>query len=154
MPPDDPIEHASGGPSDGPFSLPQSSLVRYGDIDAEHQDLVDILNETLENFDSDGRVPSVPFLPYAARLQDHLRTHFANEEIAMAAVRYPDLAAHRAHHAGLIAKVSALRDEARHSTQIGKEAVFKLFDNVFDDLLRADLPFKSYLDANGLTDEE
>ena len=71
----------------------------------------------------------------------------------MAVTRYPDLAAHKTHHLGMLARVASLRENALQQTHLDKESVFELFDQVFDDLLRADLPFKSYLDANGLTEQ-
>ncbi len=138
-------------PDAKPFDLPESALVRYGSVDTEHQVLVDILNDAMADFGANGRLSGARFIEHVTRLLAHLRKHFASEEMAMAGTRYPDLAAHKAHHLGMIGKIAALRENALQRAEIDKESVFDLFDQVFDDLLRADLPFKSYLDANGLT---
>jgi hemerythrin-like metal-binding protein len=144
---------ASSLPAAKPFELPQSALFRYGSIDTEHRVLVDILNDTMAEFAAGGRPSGPRFAGHVTRLLAHLRAHFNNEEMAMAATRYPDLAGHKAHHLAMIARVAALRENALQQANLDKESVFELFDQVFDDLLRADLPFKSYLDANGLTDK-
>ncbi|MBU6471867.1 MAG: hemerythrin family protein [Alphaproteobacteria bacterium] len=142
---------ASPPPAARPFELPVSALFGDRHIDAEHQVLVDILNGTIAGFGSSGRLLSTRFAHDVAHLLDHLKQHFDHEEQLMTAARYPGLATHRAHHGCVLAKVSALRMEALQQTEIDKEPVFDLFDQVLDDLLRADLPFKAFLDANGLT---
>ena len=122
-------------------------------IDAEHRVLVDILNNMMTEFDAGGRLSGSRFAEHVTRLLARCREHFANEEAAMAGTRYPDLDTHKAHHRGLIDRVAALYENALQQAEISKESVFELFDQVFDDLLRADLPFKSFLDANGLTEK-
>ena len=138
-------------PAAKPFDLPESALVRYGSIDSEHRALVEILNDMMKDFGAGGQLSGSHFTEHVKRLLAQMGIHFANEEAAMTGTRYPDLDTHKAHHRGLIDRVAALYEHALQQAEISKESVFELFDQVFDDLLRADLPFKSYLDANGLT---
>jgi len=83
-------------------------------IDAQHRRLFDLINDMHEAMKV-GQAKVV-----TARVLDQLvaytRTHFDAEERAMAAVAYPDLAAHVAEHRKLTETVARLNDDVKAGT--------------------------------------
>ena len=59
------------------------------------------------------------------------------------------LAAHQAHHTEVLAKVAEICERARKGYFAENSDLEVFFDGVVDDVLRADLPFKSYLEQHG-----
>ncbi len=133
-----------------PFSLPQVACFHYGAIDAEHLQLIEVLNDAIMNFGLDDKMGGAQFSGHIERLLNHLATHFQNEEQAMASVGYDGLAIHHAHHVAITATLEHMRDDALSRSVIDKELVFDAFDQVLKDLLRDDLPFKDFLSARNL----
>lgn len=72
------------------------------EIDAQHRRLVDLLN-ALHAVSAGGNHGQTARI--LRELTDYTVTHFAYEERLLEAVGYPDLAAHRASHAALVARV-------------------------------------------------
>jgi hemerythrin len=118
-----------------PFFLPPSLLIGLVEIDQEHQHLIEIIY----------RVES------AASTRQHLQDivaslaeHFANEERAMRQTGYPQLAEHAVHHTAVLARVREIANRSDGAP------LSDLIHALLEDILRADLPFKSYLQGKGL----
>lgn len=79
------------------------------EIDAQHKELVDLLNQLHEAIhEHHGRDTSRAILD---KLADYTRTHFAVEESLMRVTNYPDFAQHKQNHEDLIAQVQALQEK-------------------------------------------
>lgn len=63
---------------------------------------------------------------------------------------FPGLAAHRAHHQDHLAKVIEVCERARMGYFAEVSDLDRFFDSIIDDVLRADLPFKTYLEQRGM----
>jgi hemerythrin-like metal-binding protein len=120
-----------------PFILPPSLLIGLVDIDEEHQHLIDIIYDVETCTVTRQHVQDI-----IASLSEH----FAHEERTMRETGYPQLAEHSAHHRAVLARmqeISNRRDGAG-------APVNDLLHALLDDILRADLPFKSFLQGKGL----
>jgi len=118
-----------------PFFLPPSLLIGLSEIDEEHQHLIDNIY----------RVQSATSV--RQHLQDivaSLTEHFAHEERVMRETGYPQLAEHATHHTAVLARMQEL------SNSCDGAPLNDLMHALLEDILRADLPFKSFLQGKGL----
>ena len=127
--------------------LPDAALVQYAHIDDDHRELIDILNGMLQQADGRGMLVGAVFGDGLRALIARTERHFQDEEAEMAAAAYPELAAHKAVHAAALAHFADTLRGTAGQPEVDASAVYNLFNIVVDDLLRADLGFKSYLDA-------
>ncbi|MBU6298851.1 MAG: hemerythrin family protein [Alphaproteobacteria bacterium] len=127
--------------------LPASALMHHGHIDDDHRELIGMLNRMLLAAGAHGTLGGAAFAEGLQSFIARAERHFRDEEQAMAAVAYPQLAQHKLHHADVLRRLAgALRDTAVQS-KVAAAEVYDLFNFILDDLLRADLAFKSFLDA-------
>lgn len=125
--------------------------IPYGDVDSEHQDLVDCLNALalLLEPQQDIGGNSVPSLLMAFRKS--LAAHFLHEEQVMADLGYPELAAHKRSHALCSARFNAIfQTVARNEIELSEKLLDEIFDIIISDTIRADLGFKSFLYAQNI----
>lgn len=127
--------------------LPDAALVQHAHIDDDHRELIDILNGMLQQADGRGMLVGAVFGDGLRALIARTERHFRDEEAEMAAAVYPELAAHQAVHAAALAHFADTLRGTAGQTEADASAVYNLFNIVLDDLLRADLGFKSHLDA-------
>ncbi len=146
MPPDDPADALPR-----PFILPRSALFGFKNIDHEHQELVDIVNGAIEDFRRLERHEAAHFVAWISKLRERMVHHFAHEEREMRDTGFDGVAAHITHHTQLIVRLNHMLAHISHTASVDLEAIFELFAQVLDDILRADLPFKDFLAAKGLT---
>lgn len=116
-----------------------------GELDQDHQRLVEMLNEIVAMLDR-GKTESCK--SKVLEFVNFSKLHFGREELLLDKAGYPDLQRHRNHHARLIKKMdhilefagmAAVNDKARESLK--KELVFFLMD----DVITTDLEFKSFV---------
>ncbi|MDP1675033.1 MAG: diguanylate cyclase [Burkholderiales bacterium] len=106
-------------------------------IDAEHRELFELANVLLEAV-----VSAKDARPVLDRLIEHVRQHFSDEETILAEHDYPRLEAHRAAHAGLLAKAAELRARlANDDAGLGAVVEFLAGDVVARHLFTADRDF-------------
>ncbi|MDE1939505.1 MAG: hemerythrin family protein [Alphaproteobacteria bacterium] len=129
------------------FFLPDAALVHHGHIDEDHRELIAILNGLLAQADQRDMLDGALFRDTLQRLVARFERHFREEEAAMAALDYPDLAAHRQVHSSVMARVVGTQRDTANAAEVGAAEVHNLFNLALDDLLRADLGFKTYLAA-------
>ena len=127
------------------FALPDACRLDFKNIDAEHTVLINILNESLSAFDSGDRVTVAEFEKYFRRLWQEMAAHFRHEEAEMEQVQYPQCLAHKHHHADVLSRLASVRDRAASAGYVDRHTVEDIFDTILDDMLRADLGFKTFL---------
>jgi hemerythrin-like metal-binding protein len=78
--------------------------------------------------------------------------HFNREEKYLFASGYPGAADHADHHKSLLVIAGQVRDRCRRLIELSEttECFNGLLSFLVDDILRADIVFKSYLDEKGL----
>lgn len=129
------------------FHLPEAFLIRYGGIDAEHQKLIDLLNECAATA-VDDRIPE--FETALEVFRNVLERHFEHEEAEMIEIGYPGIDRHREHHAECRRRIDALFEIARDSGHLSTGQLFECFDTIVSDIADADLKLSAYLDDRGL----
>lgn len=137
------------------YELPASLSIPYGDIDAEHQGLIDILNAALRLLSPDGNTPVNFLLPLLQNLHDDLVRHFRNEEAEMLKLGYPELAQHSAHHANCARQLDGIRAEVLAGRRsFDRNLLDDLYDMILGDIIRADSGFKSFLHSRNMVASE
>lgn len=129
--------------------IPLSASIPYGTIDAEHEALVNLINGAYDVAEETG-FSSLRLGPLYRELQQTFAEHFASEERTMEQAAFPGFAAHRVHHQDLLAKVIEICERARMGYFAEASDLECFFDSIIDDMLRADLPFKTYLEQRGM----
>jgi hemerythrin len=118
-------------------------------IDDQHRKLAELarrLHDALEQ----GRPAGEIFLALN-ELIAFTRRHFATEEELMVKYRYPDLAAHRAAHRELLARLQALAGFLRDRVSVGFAEKGDIGNDwVTRHLLERDLKLGRYLNAKGV----
>lgn len=132
------------------FMLPPSFRIFYDDIDAEHERLIEVLNDLMACF-VDGE--TVDFEPAFETFMAVMESHFANEEGHMRNLGYDGLAWHQAHHQDCLRRARALRDECRSQGHADLRILRECFDGVITDVARADLKFGEFIQGRGLTNQ-
>lgn len=129
-----------------PFYLSDAFNIEFDGIDAEHQMMVDILNDFACRIDTGGDEN------FESGFADLIRTmieHFANEEAYMEQFGYSGLDWHREHHAECVAACQGLLEDCRGAGAVKRETILACFNEVISDIARADLKFKEFLVEQG-----
>jgi len=114
--------------------LPQSLLTGHAEVDAQHARIL----EELEFIRTAG-TSGVPVL--VAFLHQHVRSHFAYEELLMDEVGYPAAGAHKAEHGRFVDTVAQFQELLRHDRERDKSlaAIISAVEKwVVQHVLRAD----------------
>lgn len=131
------------------YRLPPSLSIPYGDIDAEHQALIDLLNQASEVLSETSALARI--LPVLAALNQSLALHFQHEEQEMKKLGYPDILAHSAHHRNCLGYMNDICDAVvAGGKSIDQTLLDDLFDLVMEDIIKADSGFKSFLYSQDL----
>ncbi|MGZ5920218.1 MAG: bacteriohemerythrin [Rhizomicrobium sp.] len=130
------------------YEMPASLSIPYGNIDAEHQAIIEILNPALRLIQMTQDAEVHLLFPYLEELRSALKLHFAHEEQEMAQLDYPDLAPHKRHHAHCVQRLDEICDAVVIGQKKADKDLFdELYDMIMDDIIRADSGFKSFLQA-------
>ncbi len=122
----------------------QSFELGVEEVDSEHRELFEIardIEQAVERHELDK----------CAALVDHFvetsKRHFKNEEAFLRREGYPDIEAHSKYHESLLDKAEALKANCEKEIETGKmeKCYVDSINLVLDDVVRGDLPFKSYL---------
>jgi hemerythrin-like metal-binding protein len=133
------------------YELPPSLSIPHGDIDAEHQSLIDALNTALQMIRTADGTSANNFYFYLENLREGLKRHFQHEEHEMAALGYPDLEQHKRSHLKCVQRLDDICDAvARRQRKIDKDLLDEMFDIIMDDAIRADSGFKSFLEGKDM----
>lgn len=110
-------------------------------LDREHQTLFDNANDLLRATLEPDRDPA-RFMAAVDRLLDNVQQHFADEEVLLQRIAYPELAAHARRHRELVLQATHLREEARAGRiSVGDWIEFVANDVVVGHLIRDDRKF-------------
>ena len=120
--------------------------IDHGPIDADHRQLVELVNE-LHTATSQGQGQEV-VASVMERLISYTRQHFTREEQGMEAAAFPGLAAHREKHHVIAAQLQALADRQ----EVGSITVASLLSSLMRDWLslhirRSDRELVAFLKA-------
>lgn len=123
--------------------------VKIEEIDAQHQVLVDLVNEMHEAIHQ--RHGSDVVMEILAKLADYTRIHFAVEESLMRILHYPGYEEHKAEHAELIDHLKELQEKVRTGkTAIGFELMHFLKVWLTKHILGSDMEYADYFIESGL----
>jgi hemerythrin len=124
------------------FLLPETFLLPHDEIDQEHQDIVDTLNEW-EKMLSGSTVDEL--LAQFEKFISQLQNHFKNEEEYMRQVAYDGLEWHSVHHKDTLNEAMTMLDSCRQSNDVDKDQIYHCFYTLFHDIAKADLKFGEFL---------
>jgi hemerythrin len=122
--------------------------VRVPSIDAQHQKLVELVN-TLHEAMTSGQGKTV-LATVLGELAVYTRTHFAHEEGLMARAFYPGLAAHRAQHQSLIARLAELESRADAGASVTIETMTFLRTWLIQHIQQEDMAYSACLQEKGV----
>lgn len=132
------------------FKIPEAFKVRFNGIDAEHEEIVSLLNQYCRECNG-GRQED--FEHAFERIISHVRDHFAHEEQHMRDTRYPGYEWHRDHHDASVQQLEKVREACRQRGYADAATFVRLYKDVIEDVARADLKFREYLLAEGLLED-
>lgn len=111
------------------------------ELDREHRTLFDNANDLLRATLEPDRDPA-RFMAAVDRLLSNVQQHYADEEVLLQRIAYPDLAAHARRHRELVLQATHLREEARAGRiSVGDWIEFVANDVVVGHLIREDRKF-------------
>ena len=128
------------------YVLPASLSMQYGALDAEHQNIVDILNATALLLESEGDIGPASTQLLLTDFREALKAHFSHEEQEMARLGYPELTKHKLGHALCIIRLDAMFQAVTgDQSRISMTLLDEIFGVLVSDILGPDLGFKSFL---------
>jgi hemerythrin len=129
------------------YTLPANCQLPLLELQAEHEALVDILNQGLETIRSVSDPSAELFLSLLEKLRRVFGAHIVHEEQVMARLRFPHLGPHSLHHDFCMARLGRLSDMLL-AGQLKPDRLMldELFDMIVDDVIRADGDFKTFLE--------
>ena len=131
------------------YTLPLNCTLPEPELQAEHEALIDILNQGLKTIATISEPSAELFLTLLEDLRRLLGVHFAHEEQVMAKRGFPNLAPHALHHDLCVARLERLGDMLLEGRlKPNKFLLDELFDMILDDVIRADGDFKSFLESS------
>jgi len=120
-----------------------SLSVGVPEIDAQHQQLVQLLNQMIEN--EDAHVRSEVISDTLTRMTEYSDYHFTTEEAYMQAYGYPEYEAHRVQHLEFMRKTAQLAMAAmEYDKQVPQELLTYLKDWLIIHILQSDMKYKPY----------
>ena len=133
--------------------LSPSFELKYQPIDNDHRRLAEIITDIVKAIDEGRSDECDQLVPYFVKTA---KQHFLHEEAELEKIGYPHLEKHHAHHATLIEKLETMQELARNvgNSELARETLRKeLVFFLMDDVINADLDFKDYLEAKGLSEK-
>ena len=118
------------------FTLTASMMTGISAIDAEHRELVDIINVLAE---AERQHRSDKAAAALERFRQELESHFQREEAYLETVRYPGLAAHIAHHAETLSRLQEIQQDCTARSGLQMDTAMLCFDELLRAVLKQDL---------------
>ena len=133
------------------YTLPTSLSIPYGRIDAEHAQVLEILNSALSLIDKPDGVAVLSIDKLFEEFLVVLTTHFEHEELEMSALNCPGLEAHKLGHSNCIKRIDDLRRLlAIPDTKLSVGHLDEMYDVLIHDVIKADSEFKTFLYAQNI----
>ena len=136
----------------GAFRLTASLITGHDEVDAQHDHLGALLNGFMDHYKSDDFASCDKQLD---KITKAIKTHFANEEEIMDGLGYDNLKPHQDEHIKVLGKFDEhleVLERFSNMVQDAKENGYtqdftnKLTSILVQDMIRADLDFKRYLE--------
>jgi hemerythrin-like metal-binding protein len=128
-----------------PFRLIDPLITGHAEVDAEHQQLTDLLNELMNAVK---RADDKACAGKINEISKAINSHFQNEVKIMGELGYDDVDAHKADHASVLNGYNMLIKDAERNGYGGSFSSEMTSILVYD-MIRADQPFKAYLQEIG-----
>lgn len=132
------------------FVLPAAFRIHFNDIDAQHEELVAVINRCVSSLE-DGMLKT-----FDAPLDEFfglLEAHFEHEEDLMRDLGYSGLDWHREHHKECLARIEALISKVRSRGYLEMHDLQICFHDVIHDIAHADLKFSEFVNSLGLVQQ-
>lgn|GEM_PF-1417556 len=127
--------------------LPQATRLHQDGLDDEHQLLFALAKA---GSDAPGQLDPDTALAQFDLFFEAIAAHFGHEELVMARLCYPLLQAHHLHHQRLLTRLEVLRGELVGHCRDIHEIWSDSATVVIEDVMSADLPFKTFLHEQGM----
>lgn len=125
--------------------LSETFVLECEELDKDHQQLVDMVNEITDTIDSgeikDCQDKIVEFVKFS-------KAHFSREEKLLSQSGYPDVEKHQVHHRQLSEKMDHILEFAASAefNEMARDSLKKeLIYFVMDDVITTDMDFKSFV---------
>ncbi|MBS4047562.1 MAG: hemerythrin family protein [Alphaproteobacteria bacterium] len=118
------------------FMLTASMMTGISAIDAEHRELVEMINILAA---AERQRQSDEVTAALERFRLELEAHFQREEAYLEIVRYPGLAAHMAHHAETLSRLQDIQQDRAARTDLLTDTAMICFDELLRAVLKQDL---------------
>jgi hemerythrin-like metal-binding protein len=122
------------------FKLPLAAEFGFDSIDAEHQDIADCINACLVAASKSNVAPH-----QLVTLRAKMAAHFVHEEALMDELGFTLLLPHRQHHRQILDRLDRLQAACAERGEVALNDVRMFLDGLIEDVLQADLPFKTFL---------
>jgi hemerythrin len=120
-----------------------SLSVGVPEIDEQHKQLVQMLNQMIEADDTSVRSEVISDI--LTRMTEYADYHFTTEEAYMQAYSYPEYEAHRDQHVEFMRKTAQLALAAMdYDKQVPEELLTYLKDWLITHILQSDMKYKPY----------
>ena len=137
-------------PSKSQYKLPKTFYVYFNGIDAEHEELVDMVNQLSDLMREDGKHRlDKEFERFFACMA----AHFEHEEVHMRSLDYQGLDWHREHHRQCLSRTRELLNNYHREDGVDPSIVDQCFTEIITDIASADLKFAEFLESKGLQDK-
>lgn len=123
-----------------------SYSVKIVEIDLQHRQLIDIINNLHECMKSGGSPAKI--IPIVNELVSYTRYHFGLEEKMLESTGYPEIAAHKQIHESMVAQVEKFRGmvaDGKSSTPLKLMAFLK--DWLTSHILQTDMRYSGHVAA-------
>lgn len=131
------------------FRWTEAYRVNVAELDRQHQDLFDAVNE-LDQALSTGEGEAV-IASLLEKLMKYADEHFAAEEALMQQHRFPGLSTHRAQHKVFRHKIAVfLASHRAHKASVPVSLLLFLREWLKDHLLKTDKQYSAFFNARGV----
>lgn len=118
------------------FTLMASMLTGNAEIDAEHRELVEIINALAE---AERHHRSGDVMAALGRFREELESHFRREEAHLESIRFPGRDAHAAHHAKTLRRLQEIEADFAAQPERPQDNATICFDELLRAVLKQDL---------------
>ena len=136
------------------IELSESFSLEYQPLDNDHRRLMKIINDVIKVMDEGNPGECAVLVP---EFVDFTRKHFLREEAFLKKLGYPNLQKHYDHHRELNGKMETMLVLAKRAaeSELARDSLRKEMTYfLLDDVINADLEFKSYLSGSEPTEED
>ena len=126
-----------------------SYSVKVEKLDAQHKNVFEMINNLADAMRKGQGASAIQ--PTLTRLMEHLRIHIEDEEKLMRRTGYPELAAHQEEHRLYLLRLGRFKTDLEKTGNEDTVALLRILrDIILDHMLRVDIAYSAYFNANGI----